>query len=135
MSKSIEHKPIEISRRAILRLGLVSSVSLFLTHLVAASSELATGFTPTQTEGPFYPQTPQVDKDLNLTLISGHKQRAQGQVIEVQGQVVDENGKLIANALVDIWQANTWGRYRHKKDSNSAPLDPNFRGWGQVPTT
>ena len=90
--------------------------------------------TPRQTEGPFYPNNEQQDKDIDLTQIEGHTHRAQGEVIIVKGRVMDTNGVTISNAFVEIWQANTWGRYRHQRDPNAAPLDPDFQGWGQTTT-
>ena len=47
----------------------------------------------------------------------------------VHGRVLDENGRPVPNTLVEIWQANAGGRYRHKKDTYLAPIDPNFGGW------
>jgi protocatechuate 3,4-dioxygenase beta subunit len=91
-------------------------------------------WTPRQTEGPFYPIHEQTDKDVDLTQINGKKHQAIGQVIHVQGRVLDTDGNVLKNAFVEIWQANTWGRYRHKRDPNTAPLDPNFQGWGQTTT-
>ncbi len=54
-----------------------------------------------------------------------------GERIIVHGRVLDENGHGVPNALVEFWQANAGGRYRHKKDSYLAPLDPNFGGCGR----
>ena len=90
--------------------------------------------TPANPEGPFYPVHEQLDKDTDLTHIAGHEERANGEVIRVTGQVVDESGKPVPDALVDIWQANAAGRYQHEKDPATAPLDPNFQGWGMVRT-
>src|SRR5690606_35938424 len=50
------------------------------------------------------------------------------------GRVVDETGRGVPNTLVEIWQANAGGRYRHKKDGYLAPLDPNFGGCGRTLT-
>jgi protocatechuate 3,4-dioxygenase beta subunit len=52
----------------------------------------------------------------------------------VHGQVLDENGKGIPNTLVEVWQANAGGRYRHKNDNYLAPIDPNFGGCGRTMT-
>ncbi len=57
-----------------------------------------------------------------------------GERILVHGRVVDENGRAVPDTLVEIWQANAGGRYRHKKDSYLAPLDPNFGGCGRTLT-
>ena len=59
---------------------------------------------------------------------------AQGQRIIVSGRVLDQGGRPIANTVVEIWQANAAGRYRHDKDQWDAPLDPNFTGAGRVVT-
>ncbi|TGN68738.1 protocatechuate 3,4-dioxygenase subunit beta [Paracoccus liaowanqingii] len=57
-----------------------------------------------------------------------------GERIIVHGRVMDENGRPVPQTLVEIWQANAGGRYRHKKDSYLAPVDPNFGGCGRVLT-
>lgn len=55
-----------------------------------------------------------------------------GERILVHGRVLDENGRPVPNALVEIWQANAGGRYRHVKDNYVAALDPNFGGAGRT---
>jgi protocatechuate 3,4-dioxygenase, beta subunit len=57
-----------------------------------------------------------------------------GQKILVCGRVLDEDGRPIPRTLVEIWQANSAGRYRHAVDQHDAPLDPNFIGKGQLIT-
>jgi protocatechuate 3,4-dioxygenase beta subunit len=57
-----------------------------------------------------------------------------GERIFVHGRVLDEDGRPVRNALVEIWQANAAGRYRHKVDTWDAPLDPNFTGAGKTLT-
>lgn len=57
-----------------------------------------------------------------------------GERILVHGRVLDENARPVPNTLVEIWQANAGGRYRHKKDSYLAPIDPNFGGCGRTLT-
>lgn len=57
-----------------------------------------------------------------------------GERIVVSGRVMDQYGKPIPNTLVEIWQANAGGRYRHKNDRYIAPLDPNFGGVGRTLT-
>lgn len=57
-----------------------------------------------------------------------------GERIVVSGRVLDENGRPVANSLVEIWQANAAGRYPHKNDNHDAPLDPNFSGGGRTLT-
>jgi protocatechuate 3,4-dioxygenase beta subunit len=48
--------------------------------------------------------------------------------------VLDERGKAVPGALVEFWQANAGGRYRHKKEGYMAALDPNFGGCGRTIT-
>jgi protocatechuate 3,4-dioxygenase beta subunit len=57
-----------------------------------------------------------------------------GERIIVHGYVIDENQGPVRNALVEVWQANAGGRYRHKKDTYIAPIDPNFGGCGRTLT-
>ena len=90
--------------------------------------------TPRQTEGPFYPNRKQKDVDADLTLIEGKSERAAGEIIEVSGQVLAPDLSPIPDAVVDVWQANAYGRYAHEADSNSAPLDDNFQGWAVLKT-
>jgi protocatechuate 3,4-dioxygenase beta subunit len=57
-----------------------------------------------------------------------------GQRIIVHGRVLDENSRPVRQALVEVWQANAAGRYRHPRDQCKAPLDPNFVGEGRTLT-
>jgi protocatechuate 3,4-dioxygenase, beta subunit len=52
----------------------------------------------------------------------------------VHGRVLDENGRGVPRTLVEIWQANAGGRYRHVNDRYLAPVDPNFGGCGRTLT-
>lgn len=57
-----------------------------------------------------------------------------GERIIVHGQVLDQNRRPVPNTLVEFWQANAAGRYRHKNDTYLAPIDPNFGGCGRALT-
>ena len=57
-----------------------------------------------------------------------------GERIVVSGRVLDENGRPVPRTLVEIWQANSAGRYLHRNDQHNAPLDPNFTGAGHTLT-
>jgi protocatechuate 3,4-dioxygenase beta subunit len=57
-----------------------------------------------------------------------------GERIIVHGRVLDERARPVPGVLVEFWQANAGGRYRHKKESYLAPLDPNFGGCGRTIT-
>jgi protocatechuate 3,4-dioxygenase beta subunit len=123
-------KKSKIDRRTIIKAGAGFAASAITASVIAKQSNL----TPTNPEGPFYPKHQQADKDTDLTLIDGHTERAKGEVIRVTGQVLDEEGVPVEGALVDIWQANSQGRYDHEDDPATAPKDPNFQGWGMVKT-
>jgi protocatechuate 3,4-dioxygenase beta subunit len=122
----------EVNRRSFLKIGLTGAA------IAAADTALGAAMclrpTPKQTEGPFYPVDDQVDKDADLTFVKGGSQRAEGEVIYVGGIVTDQNCLPIEGALVEIWQACKSGKYNHKNDPNTAPLDPNFQYWGQAVT-
>ena len=120
----------KIHRRTIIKAGAGIAASAVTARAFADPSKP----TPANPEGPFYPKHQQIDKDTDLTMIHGHTERAQGEVIRVSGQVLDEMGNPVEGALVDIWQANSHGRYHHEDDTSSAPEDPNFQGWGMVKT-
>ncbi len=67
-------------------------------------------------------------------LTAQHKGTPVGQRIVVSGRVLDETRRPVANTIVEIWQANSAGRYIHTKDNWDAPIDPNFTGAGRVVT-
>ena len=67
-------------------------------------------------------------------MVKGRAGKALGQIVYLSGRVLDLNGKPIPNAKVEIWQANTFGRYTHPGDSNPVPLDSNFEGHGVIIT-
>ena len=82
--------------------------------------------------GPAYPYGHLNTMDSDLT--RQHAGEPIGQRIILAGRVLDEDGRPVRNTLVEIWQANGAGRYLHAKDTNPAPLDPNFSGAGRTIT-
>ena len=86
--------------------------------------------TPNEIVGPFYPVVKPLDQDADLTLVAGKQGRAEGKIIHLTGRVLNTRGEPVRGARVEIWQANTFGRYAHQSDHNPAPLDPNFQGYG-----
>jgi protocatechuate 3,4-dioxygenase beta subunit len=72
--------------------------------------------------------------ELDGDLTRQHAGEPLGERIVVSGRVLDESGRPIRGALVEVWQANAGGRYRHEVDQHPAPLDPNFSGGGRVRT-
>lgn len=77
-----------------------------------------------------------LDNDLLRNHATGDSPEASpiGERIVVHGRVLDENARPVPGALIEIWQANAGGRYRHVSDGYLAPLDPNFGGWGRTLT-
>jgi protocatechuate 3,4-dioxygenase beta subunit len=74
-----------------------------------------------------------LDNNLIMNFTQG-KSPAIGERIRVHGHVLDETGRAVPNALIEVWQANAGGRYRHVKDTYFAPLDPHFGGCGRTLT-
>lgn len=70
-------------------------------------------------------------EDSDLTTNMGTGAEAMGERIIVTGRVLDEDGAALPGTLIEIWQANAAGRYRHRVDQHQAPLDPNFLGFGR----
>lgn len=81
--------------------------------------------TPDQILGPFYPLSLKPSTSGDLT----KKGKAEGQILYVTGRVLSTAGKPVAGAKIEIWQANSKGRYRHPNDDSDQPLDPNFNGY------
>lgn len=119
------------SRRDVLKKAGMFGLGFFATGLGRAAAGI---LTPPQTEGPFYPVHDQDDKDVDLTLVKGHAQRAKGVVQRVGGKVVGIDGAPLAGAMVEIWQACETGKYNHPDDPNTAALDPDFQYWGRTTT-
>jgi protocatechuate 3,4-dioxygenase, beta subunit len=74
----------------------------------------------------------ELDDDLTLNAVVNGAPI--GERIIVTGRILDEFGQPLKNTLVEIWQANSAGRYVHKVDQHAAPLDPNFLGAGRCLT-
>ena len=122
-----------ISRRHVLGMA-VAVGSLAMSGSVSAVFAQALRRTPGQILGPFYPVVKPLHQGADLTTIPGQPGRAAGQVIHVMGRVVNPQGQPVQGARVEIWQANTHGRYTHPSDTNPAPLDPHFEGFAVLTT-
>jgi len=91
--------------------------------------------TPSEETGPRFGHQVLGEWDNNLIMnYTQGKAAAMGERILLHGRVLDEFGRPVPHTLIEIWQANAGGRYRHIKDSYLAPLDPNFGGCGRTIT-
>ena len=88
--------------------------------------------TLSEVTGPLYGDDDIRETDHDLT--KQHTGEPLGERIIVTGRVLDSNGRGVPDALIEIWQANAAGRYRHARDQHPAPLDPNFTGCGRTLT-
>jgi protocatechuate 3,4-dioxygenase, beta subunit len=88
--------------------------------------------TLTELTGPAYPYGQMAPLDNDLT--RQHAGEPLGERIIVEGRVLDGDGHAVPHTLVEIWQANAAGRYRHQVDRHPAPLDPHFSGAGRTVT-
>ena len=87
--------------------------------------------TSSQTVGPFFaPALLREDARRNvLTQLD-----TVGERVRIEGSVLDGDGVPVPDAMVEIWQANSHGRYNHAADQGPAPLDPSFFGFGRSGT-
>ncbi|MFM7760685.1 MAG: protocatechuate 3,4-dioxygenase subunit beta [Burkholderiaceae bacterium] len=88
--------------------------------------------TLSETTGPVFGHERVSAADADLT--RQHQGEPLGERILVCGRVMDEDGRAVPNTLIEVWQANAAGRYRHQRDQHDAPLDPNFTGTGRTLT-
>ena len=96
---------------------------------------LSFGQTASELSGPAFGHAALGPLDDDLIRNFSHEGgEAIGQRLIVYGQVLDEGARPVARTLVEFWQANAGGRYRHKNEGYSAPLDPNFGGCGRTIT-
>jgi protocatechuate 3,4-dioxygenase beta subunit len=119
-----------LKRRDLLQWGLVGTVgSLFM---ASGASALQCVSTPVQPEGPFYPGEDKFTPTNDLTRVPGSSSPALGEVVYIKGVVQDGLCRPVVGVNVEIWQACASGRYNNEIDPNPAPLDPNFRYWGET---
>ena len=92
-------------------------------------------FTPEATIGPFYPGAFVADMPQDLwtvaPLVAHHPQ---GRPIVFTARFSDGPGRPVPSLIVEFWQANAHGRYRHPNDRSNAPLDPQFDGFARLRT-
>jgi protocatechuate 3,4-dioxygenase beta subunit len=119
-----------LSRREV----LVSATLAAAAAAIPSGTALAAQLTPTprQTEGPFYPRVKPADTDADLLSVAGRPVLAQGVATIIAGRVLSPDGNPVAQAMVEIWQCDAFGRYHHPYDGGGG--DANFQGYGVVRT-
>jgi protocatechuate 3,4-dioxygenase beta subunit len=92
-------------------------------------------FTPEATIGPFYPGVfvAQMPADLSVVApVLAHRPR--GQPLTLSGRFFDSLGRPVPSLIIELWQANAEGRYRHPADRSARPLDSQFEGFARLRT-
>lgn len=120
-------------RRSALKLSALTAAGValptLLLHPAIAQPSSPRRATPSQTEGPFYPDLQLQDADADL-LKNGNTNYSGGQSAWVSGVVSDLAGKPVSGAVVEIWQCDHEGTYRHSRSSGNSPMA--FQGFGKV---
>jgi protocatechuate 3,4-dioxygenase beta subunit len=125
--------PSLASRRAVLAVGL-GAVPLLGSSRAVGQPAAPPVVTPRQAAGPFYPLDWSGDADADLVRVTGEAAEAVGTVAHLRGHVLDARGAPVAGAVVEIWQCDAGGRYRHPRDRGEARRDPGFQGRGRATT-
>lgn len=126
--------PQLLGRRALGPTGLAFA-SLLLPSPAALAQPVPLPPTPAQTTGPFYPVDWLGDADADLVRMTGEAAQAQDTVTHLRGRVLDTNGAPVPGALVEIWQCDARGHYRHPNDrqaNREATRDVAFQGRGRL---
>jgi protocatechuate 3,4-dioxygenase, beta subunit len=130
--------PLPITPRMVSRRGAVASAAaaLALARSPGAAARPAAALPPTprQTAGPFYPVDWSGDADADLVRVAGAEAQALGRVTHLRGRVLDAGGRPVAGAVVEIWQCDANGHYRHPRDrpGTTAGRDAGFQGRGRT---
>jgi len=126
--KEIPHPTTFVSKK---RLELIKG---YRVHEQRTPARPVRVLTPSQTLGPFFSPALLREGDDDLACLAPGGPRAQGTPIVVGGKVTDEDGRPVRKALIEVWQANKWGKYEHPDDITDAPLDPNLKAFGRMLT-
>jgi protocatechuate 3,4-dioxygenase alpha subunit len=85
--------------------------------------------TTSQTVGPFF----SIGMDrLNCVELAGPGVR--GERVTIEGRVLDADGVGVPDAVIELWQANSHGKYAHPEDPQDKPVEAGFQGYGRIPT-
>lgn len=123
-----------IGRRK-MAIGLSAAAAALIVPLPSSLAQASIIPTPRQSTGPFYPVDWTGDIDRDLVRVGGEAARAMGEVLHLQGRVLDIAGEPLSAAMVEIWQCDAEGVYRHPRDEDAARRrDPGFQGRGRTTT-
>ncbi len=132
MKKNSRNKRANFHRRRRKLLGaFLGTGVLGIAHTVKASIDI----TSSQSEGPFYPQSPDRfdDMDNDLVRLEHETREAGGEILHLSGIVLSASGLPLKNARVEIWQCDANGRYLHHLDRSDG-RDRYFQGFGRALT-
>lgn len=115
------------------RRQFVAGLGMACIAIPGAFAEALT-LTPSQTEGPFYPDKLPLDTDNDLLVLNDSLTPAVGEVTYLSGRILGPDGQPIRNALVEIWQCDSNGVYLHSGSDNADKRDKNFQGFGRFLT-
>ena len=96
--------------------------------------------TASQTVGPYfaYGLTPAETPGVKYSPFTGPvmaTEETDGEFIVIEGWVIDGEGNPVNDSMIELWQANAAGRYRHPDDDrDDVPLDDSFNGLGRTGT-
>lgn len=122
--------PLPSRRRLLTTSAFAAIAGAGLIDRARAQSPLPTP-TPRQTAGPFYPVDWEGDADYDLVRVADAAAMAQGVVTHLRGRVLNIRGEPVPGAIVEIWQCDAFGRYRHPRDRQGR-RDEGFQGRGRV---
>ena len=121
-----------LGRRTVIT-GMSISATALLLPAAASLAQVKLIATPRQTEGPFYPVEWNGDVDADLVQVRGEAAQAMGQIAHVGGRIIDVSSQPIVGAIVEIWQCDANGIYRHPHDGGGArSRDRRFQGRGRA---
>jgi len=123
---------MSLRRRTLGAIAAGAAASALPWPLRNAAAQAARVPTAPQTTGPFYPVDWGGDADNDLVVVRGEATRALGRVAHLRGRVVDRQGRPLAGSIIEIWQCDANGRYRHPADRGGAGRDPGFQGRGRT---
>jgi protocatechuate 3,4-dioxygenase, beta subunit len=123
------------SRRYFLSRAATAGAALALSDLFVPgvfAEELTR--TPSQSEGPFYPDKLPLDVDNDLVIVNNSTTPAVGEITHLSGRILDSRGEPVRNAQIEIWQVDNNGCYIHSQGAGGRGRDGNFQGFGRFLT-